>query len=154
MTHVIYFHYNSWDAEFYCHYDEAMDWIEDVSIKRMNRSLRAWLADPEEFESALLDSLPPSEAADPSIMNEYLRRGPLDVRMRPEKDDEGNRIIQVCMMCRSVGHGAFIIRFAGKLWDPDLEEVEDELLTNSERRRLGVTDSHWTVWGGQDPDAD
>lgn len=82
-----------------------------------------------------------------------MERGPLDVRMRPEKDDEGNRFIEVAVLCRSTGSGPWVIRFAGKLWNVNMTE-EEELLTNSERRRLAINDSDWTLWGGQDPDED
>ena len=77
----------------------------------------------------------------------------MDVRMRPERDDEGNRFIEVAVLCKSTGNGPWVIRFAGKLWDVDMTE-RDELLTNSERRRLSINDSDWTLWSDLDPDED
>ena len=153
LSHLVYFHYHSWDAELWCNYDEDRDWIEEVRVKRISNSLQAWIASPREFEYALHDQLSRADSRDPSLVNLYVQQGPLDVRMRPERDDEGNRFIEVNLMCRSTGNGPWMIRFAGKLWHVGMT-AEEELLTNSERRRLGISDSDWLLWAGQDPDED
>ena len=152
-SHILYFHYSSWDAEFNCTYNEDTQWIEGIRIRRMNENLRAWIARPAEFEYGLYERLSSSQSRDPFLINMYMQRGPVDVRMMRERDDEGNRFIEVNVMCRSTGNGPWVIRLAGKLWNANMTE-EEELLTNNERRRLGITDIDWTLWAGQDLDDD
>ena len=153
MSHVIYFDYNLWHAEFFCIYDEARDRIEEVIVKRTNAALRACLATPAELASALHERLTTTQARDPAYFNMFMERGPIDMRMMPQKDDAGHRFIEIAILCTSFGHGPEVVRFAGKQWSVNMTE-EEELLTNDERRRLEIDDSDWRIWAGQDPDED
>ncbi|KAL8793349.1 MAG: hypothetical protein Q9195_004027 [Heterodermia aff. obscurata] len=152
-SHIIYFQYHAWAAELYCNFNEAEEVIENFSMKQMSRGLRSWIATPVELEYGLYERLSPGWTYDREAIDELVKQGPMNVRMRREKDNDGHCFLEVNIMCKSTGSGPWVLRIAGKLWDVTKTE-EEELLTNGERRRLGITDSDWAIWGGRDPESE
>ena len=152
-SHIIYIHYNNLEAELWCNYDEARNQIGDYHIKRINSQLQYWLASPTQLEYALYERLSSGETRDHERIHMFLQQGPLEVRMRPERDDNGNRFIEVNLLCRNTNNYPWTLRLAGKLWNVNMTE-EEELLTNNERQKLRINDVDWLLWGGQDQDAD
>lgn len=89
-----------------------------------------------------------AEHPNPShVVDYYLLRGPINVRTVNQTDDEGNRFLEATVLCRSIGHGPYCIKLVGKRWNVNMTE-EEELLTDNERRTLGIGDEEWLRWSG------
>lgn len=151
-SHVLYLHYNRWVAEFNCVYDEHRDRMGDCFVRRTNRNLRQSLASPIELRSVLEEQLPPEHVRDPQTFGIYMQRGPIDVRLMREEDDEGNRFLQIVLLCTGLVDGPYLIKLIAKRWDIDRTE-EEETLTDDERMRLGISDQDWVSFSGEFIDA-
>ena len=94
-----------------------------------------------------------STSSDIRTMLKYSGDHAIGFRLIEAKDDQGSPFVQFKVLCTSRGNGPYLVTAFGKRMDIFEDETkfgayEEELLTDSERQRLGITDAEWRAYSG------